>query len=400
MRNGRSAPITLSGPWRPVVCIIGCLLVVASLVGSGSLASLFAASERGNPAARLLPGEFAYERWELTARFDSGHFLFTEFLITNLGLGDRNAAVIGHVIQPDGKSRRFRTGRRESRWALSPDRLRMDVGASWLDQRGPKNAMQVSKKRTQVAMDFYPSGPALWSADFAPSGYAIDLLDPAARAEGDVWVKGMDAPASVQGAVAVTHSWTNEAESDLVLRRLEFFSLPHAATDMSLYLADLIAPNGTQSCWLVAKAGQQTVHQEQDFHFTVDGEVQNVGNYHIPQQVNFESDYVVGSIQLNQVLLRHDPLDEVPQPFRFFMAFKVKPRRIWLLSPYELVIRPGRTSEPIRLSGTGVTKVSFLNPLPPPQSDVAVSFGPMIPRIPLADGFRTYRSHQQLPGWS
>ena len=102
----------------------------------------------------------------------------------------------------------------------------MEVGSSWLDQHGPKNALQVKKKRTHVALDFYPSGSALWSTDFPPSGYAIDLLDPAARAEGDVWVKGMAEPAPIQGSVAVTHSWTNAAESDLVLRRLEFFSLP------------------------------------------------------------------------------------------------------------------------------------------------------------------------------
>ena len=131
-------------------------------------------------------------------------------------------------------------------------------------------------------MDFYPSGSALWSTDFPPSGYAIDLLDPAARAEGDVWVKGMAEPASIQGSVAVTHSWTNEAESDLVLRRLEFFSLPSAPHEMALYLADLTTPHGTQRRWLVAKNGQQVVHQAHNFDVTCDGEVRNVGNYHVP----------------------------------------------------------------------------------------------------------------------
>ena len=284
----------------PVVVLLGCLLLLGGLSRRGVSAPVFAAPvltmpERGNPAARLLPGEFAYERWELTARFDSDHFLFTEFLITNFGLGDRHAAVIGHVVQPNGTSRRFRNGRRSSKWELSPDRLRMEVGSSLLDQRGPKNAFHVKKKRTKVAMDFYPSGPALWSADFPPSGYAIDVLDPAAPATGDVWVKGMAAPAAVQGAVAVTHSWTTEAESNLVLRRVEFFSLPQAGeskAEMSLYLAVLTTPQRTQRRWLVAKNGQEVVHQAHNFAVTSDGQVQNLGPYYVPQQLRFESERI------------------------------------------------------------------------------------------------------------
>lgn len=371
MRQG----VSRCQPRWPVMIIAGCLVLMGGLSWCGVSSSLFAApvfavSERGNPAARLLPGEFAYERWELTARFDSGHFLFTEFLITNLGLGDWNAAVIGHVVQPNGTSRRFRNGRRNSKWDLSPDRLRMEVGSSLLDQRGPKNALHIKKKRAKVALDFYPSGPALWSADFPPSGYAIDLLDPAARAEGDVWVKGMAEPVPIQGSVAVTHSWANEAESGLVLRRLEFFSLPNAGNtipEMSLYLADLTTPQGTQRRWLVAKNGQQVVHQVHNFDVAFNGQVQNLGNYHVPQQLHFESERFKGAIQLDRLLLRHDPLDDIPQPFRFLIALKLKPRRVWFLSPFHITVQSNQASEPVHLTGTGVTKVSFLNPLPPPE---------------------------------
>ena len=94
----------------PFIFRIFGILGGVSILGlwAGWSGDLFAAAERGNPAARLLLGELAHERWDLTARFDSGHFLFAEFLITNFGLGDRNAAVIGHVIRPNGQSRRFR----------------------------------------------------------------------------------------------------------------------------------------------------------------------------------------------------------------------------------------------------------------------------------------------------
>ena len=362
---------------------------------AGWSGDLFAAAERGNPAARLLPGELAHERWDLTARFDSGHFLFAEFLITNFGLGDRNAAVIGHVIRPNGQSRRFRNGRRESRWQLSSDRLRMEVGSSLLDQRSPMHQLRVRKKSTRIELDFYPRGPAVWSADFPPSGYALDLLDPAAQAAGYVWVKGMDEPATVHGTGAITHSWANEAESDLVLRRLEFFLFPDEQSEMSLYLADLTTPHGARSSWLVVKKGQRVVHEAQNFHLRLDGNVKNVGSYHVPRQLSFESasshPHIKGRVELDRLLLLYDPLADIPQPFRFLVSLKLKPRRMWLLSPFEIAFHLDQASAPITLTGTGITKVSFLNPLPPPRPDATVS---------LLQGFRATGPFKQLPGWS
>ena len=396
-----TVPVGFPGIFR-IFGIVGILGVLGILGGvptfglwTGWSGDLFAAAERGNPAARLLPGELAHERWDLTARFDSGHFLFAEFLITNFGLGDRNAAVIGHVVRPNGQSRRFRNGRRESRWQLSSDRLRMEVGSSLLDQRSPKHQLRVRKKSTQIELDFYPRGPAVWAADFPPSGYALDLLDPAARAEGSVWVKGMDKPVTVHGTVAVTHSWANEAESDLVLRRLEFFLFPDKQSEMSLYLADLTTPHGAHSSWLVAKNGQQVVHEAQNFHLTFDGNVKNIGSYHVPQQFSFESTaahpHIKGRVQLDRVLLLYNPLDDIPQPFRFLISLKLKPRRVWLLSPFEIIFQPDQTRAPITLTGTGITKVSFLNPLAPPRPDVTVS---------LFQGFCATGPFKQLPGWS
>ena len=384
----------------PFIFMIFGILRGVSILGLwvGWSGDLFAAAGRGNPAARLLPGELAHERWDLTARFDSGHFLFAEFLITNFGLGDRHAAVIGHVIRPNGQSRRFRNGRRESRWQLSSDRLRMEVGSSLLDQRGPKHQLRVRKKSTRIELDFYPHGPAVWSADFPPSGYALDLLDPAAQAEGSVWVKGMDEPVMVHGTGAITHSWANEAESDLVLRRLEFFLFQAEQSEqreMSLYLADLTTPHGVRSSWLVVKKAQRVVHEAQNFHLRLDGNVKNVGSYYLPQQFSFESapshPHIKGRVQLDRVLLLYDPLADIPQPFRFLVSLKLKPRRVWLLSPFEIVFQLDQASAPITLTGTGITKVSFLNPLALPRPDATVS---------LFQGFRATGPFKQLPGWS
>jgi hypothetical protein len=324
-----------------------------------------AAEQRGDPAARLLSGESASERWELTARFDSGHFLFAEFLITNLGFGDRNAAVVGHIVAPDGTSHKFRNGRREDGWELSPDRLRIQVGSSLLDQHPPRQRLGVDKRSINIDLGFRPDGPALWSEEFTPSGYALDLLATAAPIEGSLWAREMKTTGTTSGAVAVIHSWINKSESSAVLRRIEFFSLQ---TDFSLYLIDLTTPGGSRSRWLVVKQPGQTPYQSQEFDLVLEGEVAESQNkeYPSPATMLLKSPKLKGRIQLDHVLLRYDPLSDLPLTFRFLVRFTMRPHRLWATSPFEFTFHSDPQSPPRRMQGTGVTTVTFSNPLPQP----------------------------------
>ncbi len=141
---------------------------------SGQAAAPVKEDTHDTPAARLLSQESASEHWEVTARFSSGHLLFVEFLITNLGWGDRSAAAIGHVIAPDGTIAPFRNGRREGRWQLSADRLRLEVGGSTLDLHGPQYRVLIHKKEVRADLRFRPDGAALWSDTLSQSGYSLD----------------------------------------------------------------------------------------------------------------------------------------------------------------------------------------------------------------------------------
>jgi len=111
----------------------GLLLLTSLLVSTQSMADI----ARGNPAARLLSSESASEHWEFTARFDSGHYFFAEFLITNIGPGERNAAAIGYIIDPGGTPHRFTNGRRNGHWNLSPDHLSLHLSAPRQQEDGP-----------------------------------------------------------------------------------------------------------------------------------------------------------------------------------------------------------------------------------------------------------------------
>lgn len=323
---------------------------------------------RGNPAAQLLPGEFASEHWELTARFDSGHILFAEFLITNIGLGDRNAAATGYLVEPDGAIHRFRNGRREGHWRLSSDRLRIEIGASLLDLHSPAYRLRVDKRSVRVDLSFRPEGVAVWSQQFTPPGYALDLLAVTAPIEGTLWVQGMAQPVPAHGVVALAHSWMNEAGSDLVLRRIEFFSLQE---DCSLYSVQVAAPDGTRTQWLVVKPKGRISVESQTLTFALEGKADGPSSqgYPVPGALRLKSAGVEGHVQLDRLLLRDDPFASLPWFFRFLveLTLNLRPRRVWALSPFEVSCQPGQSGPdhaPQPRRGTGVTAVTFLNPLP------------------------------------
>ncbi len=333
-----------------------------------------AEESRGNPAAQVLPGAFASEHWEFTARFDSGHLLFVEVIVTNIGLGDRNAAVFGHLISPDGKSKRFSNGRTEKYWKLSPDRLRMEVGNSLLDMHGPAYKLQVNKRSVRLALQITPEARPLWSPAFAPPGYALDLLALAAPIEGTIWVKDMSEPLQVRGTVTVTHSWSNAAGSSLVLRRVEFFSLQEQS---SVYGIDVTAPDGARKRWIVVKRPDRTEYVSEHFDLSLTGELkgQRDRHYTVPHVVQFKNAELEGHVQLQSRLLQADPFIDLPRPFRYLvsLALDLRPRRIWAHSHMDLSWQTSAGTAASQKQGEGITAVTFLNPLPATLEKVAQS---------------------------
>jgi hypothetical protein len=373
MKQGEGIGVWIKDRERGKTARLRCGSLLLLLLFASTLCA--ADDTRGTLAAHLLPGEFASEHWEFTAQFDSGYLLFAEFLITNIGLGDRNAAASGHIVAPDGNTYRFTNGRRESYWTLSSDRLRIEIGASVLDLHDPAYQIQVNKRSVRVNLRFRPDGPAVWSEAFSPPGYALDLLAAAVPVEGTLWVKGMTEPVTVRGTLAATHSWMNEAGSSLVLRRIEFFALQE---NFPLYSVDLTTPKGSRIQWMVVKQQGKREYESRTFKLSLDGQTKEPRDpgYEVPGTFHVKSTEMEEQVQLERVLVRNDPLIDLPQPFRFLvaLALDLRPRRVWALSPFEVFSPtdpPPAEHAPLRVRGTGVTAVTFLNPMPVSQPKAA-----------------------------
>jgi hypothetical protein len=350
------------------------LLILVSVTASG-----VADITRGNPAARLLPGEFASEHWEFTARFDSGHLLFAEFLITNIGLGDRNAAAVWHIVPPDGHPRRSTNGRREGHWQLSADRLRLEVGSSLLDLHEPVYRLRLHKRSARIDLRFRRDGPALWSEHFTPYGYALDLLGAAIPVDGVLWIKGMAESVAVRGTLAATRSWMSAAGSSIMLRRVEFFALDR---DFPLYSVDLTTPKGQRVRWVVLTPNGTRAYESHQFDVVLDDTVKESQErgYEVPGTLYFRNSEIEGKVQLERVVWRGDPFADLPQPFRYLveLALDLRPRRMWARSSFTVcsfLAFATANHPPVRAQGTGVTAVTFLNPLALSQSQTAAQTG-------------------------
>jgi hypothetical protein len=329
---------------------------------------------RGDPAARLGSSDEASEYWDLIAAFESGHALFARFMITNEGPGTRTGIAYGHFVEPDGTTHGWTNGRREENWTLGPHGRLLEVGSSDLDLTGPPYRLRVKKKKKGIDIDLRiaPAGPAVWDAHAGGRAPAVDVLATAADVTGRVWFRAMGAPVELSGRAGLSHTWMESSETDLVRRRIDFYSL-HGGTQ--LYLHAATAPDGAQSRWLRVARDGKTLFESRDFEISESGrsEASNDPDYPLPAVLKLSGKSLAGQIQLGVGVLHHNPMEVIPQPFRFLLSFKLRPQRVWAESPFEVTVTPN--ADPVRIRGSGIASVTFLNPIPPPASNVPHPLG-------------------------
>jgi hypothetical protein len=332
--------------------------------------------------SHLSDGDSASEYWDIVAHFDSNHHLFARFLITNEGPGDRTATATWQLIDPNGKRTEFRNGRRKGRWTLNPDGNRIEIGSSIFDQSGSVHRLEYdsTKRGIRVAFEYSPSGPVGWP-DSADDRYRFDLLELGTPVTGTVWLEGMSETASVSGTISITHTWMEESEADLTLRRIEFSS---TGSGPAIYLSDRTAPSGERTRWLFIARDGEVLVQTTDFELDlidppsrsdlVDPPNQKRGDYPTPSELQISGSALEGAIQRGSTLAEVDPLEAIPQPFRFLLSFKLRPHRVWARASFEVRLLVGQDTLETVLKGFGVSTITFTNPIPP--NDTTRNLGP------------------------
>jgi hypothetical protein len=317
---------------------------------------------RGDGLPRISDRDSASEYWDIVAHFDSNHHLFARFLITNEGPGDRTAIATWQLIDPNGKRTEFRNGRRKKRWTLSPGGDRIEIGSSIFDRSGPMHRLEYdsTKRGIRVAFQYAPKGPVAWPRSTSDR-YPFDLLELTTPVTGTIWLEGMNETASVDGTISITHTWMEESEADLALRRIDFAS---TGSGPAVFLSDWMTPSGERERWLVASDGEVLI-QTTDFELTL-GDPQSAESEGYPthRRLQIGGPGIEGAIQSSSTLAEIDPLEVIPQPFRFLLSFKLRPHRVWARASFEVRLRSGRDTPETVLKGSGVKTITYTNPLP------------------------------------
>ncbi len=321
-----------------------------------------------DPSARLPEGDAAWEYWDLNAVFATGHRVSARFMITNFGPGSQSAVVLGHVTLPNGEIVEWENGRKKSRWLLSDDHRRLDVGRSHLYLDDPTYVLDIDKEELRMTLSFAPKQKNSHDADLTlPEGYQTQTLAVAQPMTGSLWIAGIvEEETPLNGFVSLTHSWGSRSEGDLALRRFELLSMEE---DNGLEMVDLTTPDGARFQWLAISEKGEMTFLTQDFEIAMEGRAPNYRSkkFWVPEKLILTGSSVNGAVHMTGVTVSQNPLKVLPQPFRFLASFKSKPRRVWGQATFELDIKTSADAPPVRKTGAGLAVVTFLNPAKKPK---------------------------------
>lgn len=284
-----------------------------------------------DPSARLLDDDDASEAWTIFVELETGHRVTQRFLLTNTGPGEHNAVAVGHLVEDGRAPYRYENGRRRSRWTLSDDRRFFDIAASHLDLHRPQGQLRITKDDIEIRLffDFAEHAPsARVPASALPPDYHVEVLAMGAATHGTLLAPWMDVPLETRGRTWLVHTWTPNEEARVLARRAEFFA---ADEQTSFYGIQLLGNGDWSSGWAVATDAWGRI---------IESPI-NVGNawrervgpdsdeYPAPAGFDFSTASLSGEIALEREWLRFDPLEVIPQPFRWFIRRRSQPREVW-----------------------------------------------------------------------
>lgn len=317
-----------------------------------------------DPAARLLDGSGAGEAWDISARLDGGAHFFVRFWITNEGPGSHTALAMGYFVRPSGEVSRFRYGRERARWESAADGRFIRIASAVLDLRPPSGSVEIDtdkggmKVYLRFAMPQTP--PAICARRDGAAGF--DVLRLQEDIDGIAWVEGMERPLAANGSVDVTHAWGRDSEIDALLRRID---VSGRDGDVAFFATAVTAPQrrDAPAACLAVVDGARVVHEVRDPALETGAAALAGGEerYPVPGRLVFRSDAATLTAEPQRALLRVDPLEIVPQPFRMLLGLRSAPRRVWAEGGWSLQWSGagGKASE---RRGRGVTAVTYTNP--------------------------------------
>jgi hypothetical protein len=315
---------------------------------------------RPDPTARLPKGSGPGESYRLAALLDGGSFLFTRFLITNVGPGKRNAVATGLWIEPDGTVHEFDNARREHEWQLADDRLRLDVGSSHLDLRGPFARYEVTKKRIQVDVQVPLDARLEMPPGLAPDGARFEILSLGAPLVGTLDGR-KTGHHELRGTALLTHEWSRGTSEPA--RRITVQASAGGERVLLIHHASRSDPPVAWLVWL----DETSVRAVESVSVVEEGRLggDRGRGYKVPTRLRL-SGTAEGEIHFGELLFERSLLGSFPQPLRSLVSWTLdeRPLSVWARATINVTLRANSGGDTRHFRGEGAAAISFTDKLP------------------------------------
>jgi hypothetical protein len=271
---------------------------------------------------------------------------------------------MGYFLSSDGTRTDFKYGRTADKWTRADGGRYLQIASAILDLREPDGRVEVDTEKygMKVFLRFSMTPAAQPTCAHRGEADGFDVLRLGEEVHGLAWVEGMTTPLSAKGTVDITHGWSTRSEIDYLRRRIE---VSGSNGEFSFYAASVESPTGERRDCVAIRRSGATILQA-DAAATTSGTTALDGAeaaYPVPAALSFRGAELQLDVTPQRQLLRVNPLDIVPQPFRALLALRSSPRRVWTEASWRLKVAaaPGRPS--IDASGSGLAALSFTNPV-------------------------------------
>jgi hypothetical protein len=307
--------------------------------------------------AQVLPdGDCAGVYWDLTAAFETGDRVYARVLVTREGPTGRNAAGIGHWIEPDGTRTEFQNGRSGSHFEIDDAATRIRIGSTLLEFATGETVFEVDNDKRGVKLRLaLADAPAPSAAPIFPGDPEVDLLMLGRLTTARAWRSGMASPRELRGYATLVRTRHRACESARSAQRIDVHGLSPGRASLLVHerLVD-----GAERSWLgwVGPHGElRTLRPAalvlEDWRAEPEGPP-------LPHRLRPAGGALSGEIAIGTVQLSVDPLDALPRLVRMLYWFGARPRRIWADATSDLAAGPSEALP----RGAAIASFSFLRP--------------------------------------
>jgi hypothetical protein len=360
--------------WKIVLSIAGLLL--AGTAGATEIVGKFGGEKPVKPrdyGIHLIDSEGYTEQWCHEVWVEDGSFIGTDFMVSNLGIGDHKGAIRFTYIDQKRKKSTCTAKIDSDDWKAAKEGFSLKFGKS--TAKGDAEAIHIKMRCKKRSLDLVftnqspPLKPGGGVLRFGDDGkYSMVFTSPRASVSGSVTVKGKTM--EIRGVGHATHSYSTMYPHKQARRWFRFKALRE---DISIILAEMEATRyygSAHNGWALAIDSTGRILATARVNFKFDGYIadkKSAEGYAIPRRVKLVAadgeNSMVGVLLMKNIKSIHDPTEDLDAISRAFVRRFTKPKEYHINCSYRFRIKDKKNdNKEHMIEGEGTYKFVFVNP--------------------------------------